>query len=76
MISNAKLFSVGDFDFRLQHLLIIGILAIAVSEFGSIVTSNLDDAKTGEIPLIAIKTDKNAIITIDFFNTQFYLLYL
>ena len=31
MISNAKLFSVGDFDFRLQHLLIIGILAIAVS---------------------------------------------
>ena len=31
MLSNAKLFSVGDFDFRLQHLLIIGILAIAVS---------------------------------------------
>jgi len=31
MMSNAKLFSVGDFDFRLQHLLIIGILAIAVS---------------------------------------------
>jgi dolichyl-diphosphooligosaccharide--protein glycosyltransferase len=30
-MSNAKLFSVGDFDFRLQHLLIIGILAIAVS---------------------------------------------
>ena len=31
MMSNAKLFSVGGFDFRLQHLLIIGILAIAVS---------------------------------------------
>ncbi len=31
MTSNLKLFSVGDFDFRLQHLLIIGILAIAVS---------------------------------------------
>ena len=31
MISNSKLFSVGDFDFRLQHLLIIGILAISVS---------------------------------------------
>ena len=31
MVSNKKLFSVGSFDFRLQHLLIIGILAIAVS---------------------------------------------
>jgi len=31
MLSNAKLFSVGNFDFRFQHLLIIGILAIAVS---------------------------------------------
>jgi len=31
MTSNAKLFSVGDFDFRLQHLLIIAILALAVS---------------------------------------------
>ena len=31
MLSNAKLFSVGDFDFRLQHLLIIGILALSVS---------------------------------------------
>jgi dolichyl-diphosphooligosaccharide--protein glycosyltransferase len=31
MVSNAKLFSVGDFDFRLQHLLIIGILALSVS---------------------------------------------
>jgi len=31
MLSNAKLFSVGDFDFRFQHLLIIGILAISVS---------------------------------------------
>jgi len=30
-MSNAKLFSVGEFDFRLQHLLVIGILAIAVS---------------------------------------------
>ena len=36
MASNAKLFSVGDFDFRLQHLLIIGILAIAVSASGLI----------------------------------------
>jgi len=31
MVSNQKLFSVGDFDFRLQHLLIIGILVISVS---------------------------------------------
>ena len=31
MLSNAKLFSVGDFDFRLQHLLIIGVLAMSVS---------------------------------------------
>ncbi len=31
MTSNVKLFTIGDFDFRLQHLLIIGILAIAVS---------------------------------------------
>jgi len=31
MLSNAKLFSVGNFDFRFQHLLIIGILAISVS---------------------------------------------
>lgn len=31
MISNAKLFSVRDFDFRLQHLLIIGVLALAFS---------------------------------------------
>ena len=31
MVSNTKLFSVGSFDFRLQHLLIIGILTIAVS---------------------------------------------
>ena len=31
MVSNQKLFSVGNFDFRLQHLLIIGILAISVS---------------------------------------------
>jgi len=31
MISNQKLFSVGNFDFRLQHLLIIGVLALSVS---------------------------------------------
>jgi len=36
MISNAKLFSVGDFDFRLQHLLIIGILVIAMTSSGLI----------------------------------------
>ena len=29
MLSNAKLFSVGKFDFRLQHLLIIGILSLS-----------------------------------------------
>jgi len=31
MVSNQKLFSVGDFDFRLQHLLVIGVLILAVS---------------------------------------------
>ncbi len=31
MISNLQLFSVGNFEFRLHHLLIIGILAIAFS---------------------------------------------
>ena len=31
MISNQKLFSVGGFDFRLQHLLVIGVLALSVS---------------------------------------------
>ena len=31
MVSNQKLFSVGNFDFRLQHLLIIGVLALSVS---------------------------------------------
>ena len=31
MISNQKLFSVGDFDFRLQHLLVIGILILSIS---------------------------------------------
>ena len=31
MISNQKLFSVGNFDFRLQHLLVIGVLALSVS---------------------------------------------
>ena len=31
MVSNQKLFSVGNFDFRLQHLLVIGVLVLAVS---------------------------------------------
>ena len=31
MLSNQKLFSVGNFDFRLQHLLVIGVLALSVS---------------------------------------------
>ena len=31
MVSNQKLFSVGTFDFRLQHLLVIGVLALTVS---------------------------------------------
>jgi dolichyl-diphosphooligosaccharide--protein glycosyltransferase len=31
MLSNQKLFTVGNFDFRLQHLLVIGVLALAVS---------------------------------------------
>ena len=31
MISNQKLFSVGNFDFRLQHLLVIGVLVLSVS---------------------------------------------
>jgi len=31
MISNQKLFSVGNFDFRLQHLLVIAVLALSVS---------------------------------------------
>ena len=31
MISNSQLFTVGNFNFRLQHLLIIGILAISFS---------------------------------------------
>jgi len=31
MISNQKLFTVGNFDFRLQHLLVIGVLALSVS---------------------------------------------
>ena len=31
MISNQKLFAIGNFDFRLQHLLIIGILILAIS---------------------------------------------
>ncbi|MFB5631658.1 MAG: STT3 domain-containing protein, partial [Nitrosopumilaceae archaeon] len=29
MISNQQLFSIGNFEFRLQHLLIIGILSMA-----------------------------------------------
>ena len=31
MVSNQKLFSVGNFDFRLQHLLVIGILLLSFS---------------------------------------------
>jgi dolichyl-diphosphooligosaccharide---protein glycosyltransferase len=31
MLSNQKLFSVGNFDFRLQHLLVIGVLALSIS---------------------------------------------
>ena len=31
MVSNQKLFSVGNFDFRLQHLLVIGVLMLSVS---------------------------------------------
>jgi len=31
MGTNQKLFSIGDFDFRLQHLLVIGVLILAVS---------------------------------------------
>jgi len=31
MLSNQKLFSVGDFDFRLQHLLVIGVLILSFS---------------------------------------------
>ena len=31
MISNLQLFSIGNFEFRLQHLLIIGILALSFS---------------------------------------------
>ena len=31
MSKNLKLFTVGNFEFRLQHLLIIGILSLAFS---------------------------------------------
>ena len=31
MVSNQKLFSVGNFDFRLQHLLVIGVLMLSIS---------------------------------------------
>jgi len=31
MLSNQKLFSVGNFDFRLQHLLVIGVLILSFS---------------------------------------------
>ncbi len=31
MVSNQKLFSVGNFDFRLQHLLVIGVLILSFS---------------------------------------------
>ena len=51
------------------------ILAYAVSELGSIVTSSCDDAKTGDIPLIAMKKDKNAITVIVFLCTNSQLLY-
>ena len=51
------------------------ILAYAVSELGSIVTSSWDDAKIGDIPLTAMKKDKNAITVIVFLGTNFHLLY-
>ena len=31
MVSNQKLFSVGSFDFRAQHLLVLGILVLTFS---------------------------------------------
>ena len=31
MVSNQKLFSVGTFDFRLQHVLVIGVLILSFS---------------------------------------------
>ena len=31
MLSNSKLFSVGNFDFKLSHLLVIGILSLSFS---------------------------------------------
>ena len=31
MVSNQKLFSVGDFDFRFQHLLVVGVLILSIS---------------------------------------------
>jgi len=51
------------------------ILAYAVSELGSIVTSSCDDAKTGDRPLITMKKDKNAITVIVFLGTKSHLLY-
>jgi hypothetical protein len=51
------------------------ILAYAVSELGSIVTSSCDDAKTGDIPPTAMKKDKNAITIIVFLSTKSHLLY-
>ena len=51
------------------------ILAYAVSELGSIVTSSWDDAKTGDIPPTAMKKDENAITVIVFLGTNFHLLY-
>ena len=49
---------------------------MAVSEFGSMVTSSWDDAKAGEMPPIVMKIDKNAMIVIVLFSTSFHLLYL
>ena len=49
---------------------------MAVSEFGSMVTSSWDDAKAGEMPPIVIKIDKNAMIVTVLFCTSFHLLYL
>ena len=31
MVYNQKLFSVGDFDFRFQHLLVVGVLILSIS---------------------------------------------
>ena len=46
---------------------------MAVSEFGSMVTSSWDDAKAGEMPPIVIKIDKNAMIDYSPFLHEFSL---